>query len=199
VTVSDPGAQGPREATIFVVSGTQGAGKSTVSDLLARRFERGAHVSADALQKMIVSGRRWPEGAAMSDEAERQLRLRLHNACLLARSFVAAGITAVVDDIIIGTRMDDLLDELAGESLVFVMLTPRLEVVRERERGRGTSHWEQWETLLDDELRNGTRRLGLWLDSSDQTPEQTVDEILARAWTEGLVTAPPREEGGFRW
>jgi hypothetical protein len=111
---------------------------------------------------------------------------------------VARGITAVVDDIVIGTRMDDLLDELAGESFVFVMLMPRLEVVRERERGRGTSLWEQWETLLDDELRNGTQRLGLWLDSSDQTPEQTVDEILARAWTEGLVQAPARQPGRER-
>ena len=179
------------EATLFVISGTQGAGKSTVAHLLAQRFERGAWISADALHKMIVSGGRWPEGAAMSADAERQLRLRLTNACLLGRSFVAAGITAVVDDIVIGSRLDDLLDELAGERFAFVMLTPRLDVVRERERGRGTALWEQWE-WLDDEIRTRTRRLGLWLDTSDQTPEQTVDEILARAWIEGLVEAPPR-------
>jgi predicted kinase len=182
-----------RGPTVFIVSGTQGAGKSTVADLLARRFERGAHVSADVLQKLIVSGRRWPEGATMSDEAERQLWLRLHNACLLARSFVAQGITAVIDDIITGARLDQLLDELAGEPFVFVMLTPRLEVVRERERGRGTALWEQWETILDADIRTGTQRIGLWLYSSDQTPDQTVDEILARAWTEGLVQAPDRQ------
>lgn len=182
--------------TLFVVSGTQGAGKSTVAQALARRFERGAWVSADALQRMIVSGGRWPEGEAMSGDAERQLRLRLQHACLLGRSFVAAGITAVIDDIVIGTRVDDLLEILAGERFVFVMLTPRLDVVRERERGRGTALWEQWE-WLDDEIRSRTQRLGLWLDSSDQTPEQTVDEILARAWTEGLVTAPFRPKGEY--
>jgi predicted kinase len=182
--------------TLFVVSGTQGAGKSTVARLLAERFERGAWVSADALQRMIVAGGRWPEGAAMSGEAERQLWLRLHHACLLGRSFVAAGITAVVDDLVIGTRLDQLLDLLAGEPFVFVMLTPRLEVIRERERERGTALWQQW-AFLDDEIRQRTRRLGLWLDSSDQTPAQTVDAILARAWTEGLVTAPPRPAGGL--
>ncbi len=66
-----------REPTILVISGTQGAGKSTVARLLAARFERGAWVSADALQRMIVAGGRWPEDRTMSPEAERQLRLRL--------------------------------------------------------------------------------------------------------------------------
>jgi predicted kinase len=185
------------EPTLFVVSGTQGAGKSTVAQLLARRFERGAWVSADALQKMIVSGRVWPEGVAMSGAAERQLWLRLKHACLLGRSFVDAGISAVVDDIVVGSRLDELLEHLAGERFVFVMLTPRLEVVRERERERGTALWEQWE-WLDDEIRTKTRRIGLWLDNSDQTPDETVNQILARGWTEGLVEAPPRRSGGVR-
>jgi hypothetical protein len=30
-------------------------------------------------------------------------------------------------------------------------------------------------------------RIGLWLDTRDQTPEDTVDGILAGAWTEGGV------------
>jgi hypothetical protein len=33
---------------------------------------------------------------------------------------------------------------------------------------------------LDRALREETPRLGLWLDNSDQTPTETVDEILAR-------------------
>ena len=32
-----------------------------------------------------------------------------------------------------------------------------------------------------------TPRIGLWLDTSEQTPAQTVDEILGRAWTEGRI------------
>ena len=188
----------PNGPTLFVVSGTQGAGKSTVAQLLARRFDPGAWISADALQKMIVSGGVWPAADAYSGTAERQLWLRLKNACLLGQSFVANGISAVIDDIVIGSRLDELLLHLAGEQFVFVMLTPRLDVVRERERGRGTALWEQWE-WLDDELRTKTRRIGLWLDSSDQTPDETVDEIVARAWTDGLVEAPPRPTGGFRW
>jgi predicted kinase len=177
--------------TLFVVSGVQGAGKSTVSRLLAGRLGRGACVSADLLQRMIVAGGQWPEGPDLPPETARQLRLRLHHACLLGLSFVDAGFHAVVDDIVIGERLDHLLEELAGRRFVFVMLTPRREVVRERERGRGTQLWPEWE-WLNDVVERQTRRIGLWLDTSDQTPEQTVDAILARAWTEGIVEAQPR-------
>ena len=112
---------------IIVISGMQGAGKSTVAEALARRFERGVHVSADVLQKMIVSGALWPEDREMSDEAARQLRLRLRNMCLLGRSFAEAGFTAVLDDIILGERASTCARRWATRRTRFVMLTPSLE------------------------------------------------------------------------
>jgi chloramphenicol 3-O-phosphotransferase len=175
-----------RDAPLFVISGMQGAGKTTVARLLACRFERGVHVPADALQKMIVSGSRWPESREMSDDAASQLRLRLHNMCLLGASFQDAGFAAVLDDIIIGSRVDGLLEELQGRPFHFVMLTPKLETVRAREAGRGTSLHKAW-GWMDDEVRSRTRRIGLWFDSSDQTAEETANEILARYREEGLV------------
>jgi predicted kinase len=177
-------------ATVVVISGIQGAGKSTVADLLARRLPRAARVSADDLQQMIVSGGRWPERRVPSEEATRQLRLRLRHAVLLARSFAGAGFTAIVDDIVIGQRVEHLLEEMAGERFIFVMLTPRLEVVQARERGRGTHLYLEW-GWMDGEVRHATRRLGLWLDSSHQTAEETAEELLRRAWAEGWVEAPP--------
>jgi len=68
-------------ATLVVVSGTQGAGKTAVARMLAADCERGAWISADALQQMIVAGGRWPESPVPSDGALAQLRLRLKYAC----------------------------------------------------------------------------------------------------------------------
>ena len=47
---------------------------------------------------------------------------------------------------------------------------------------------DEWTiTQLDRGLREETPRLGLWLDTSDQTPEETVTEILNRAWQEAQI------------
>jgi hypothetical protein len=42
--------------------------------------------------------------------------------------------------------------------------------------------------LLDHGLRNETPHIGLWLDTTVQTPDEMVAEILDRAWTEARVS-----------
>lgn len=186
-------------ASIYAITGTQGAGKTTVAAILARRFDRGVHISADTLQKMIVSGRVWPEASVVTretpevtGEAGVQLRLRLRNACILARSFYEHGFTAVIDDIIFGDRFAELLDEVGDLPLHVVMLVPDIESVRAHERERGTNLWPEWEWLTES-IASSQPRLGLWLDNSAQTPEQTVDEIIRRS-DEARVRPPVTSE-----
>lgn len=150
-------------------------------------------MSADTLQKMIVAGAEWPVASQTTintpdfgGEAVRQLRLRMHNMCLLARSFFEAGFTVVLDDIVVGGRIDDLRSDLAGMDFMFVMLTPNIAIVRDRERQRGTALWREWEWLTE-EVLDAAPGIGLWLDTSDQSAEETVDEIMRRAWDEALV------------
>jgi hypothetical protein len=133
---------------------------------------------------MIVAGRVFPEEpGVMPPEAERQLRLRLRNACLLARSFYEAGFSVVIDEIIIGERYDHLKEDLAGLPFELVVLTPRPGVVvkeRDASRGKRVVLGEDWATYLDRELRATMTGIGIWIDNSDQMPEQTVDEIIIR-------------------
>jgi len=68
-----------------------------------------------------------------------------------------------------------------------VLLTPRLDVVRERNHERPNKDvFEAWRHL-DGVAREETPRVGLWLDSSDQNVEESAAEILRRAWHEGVV------------
>lgn len=141
---------------------------------------RGAHVEADRLQELIVSGDAWPDGGEeVTDEADYQLRLRLRNACLLARSFFEHGFGAIVDDIVTGRRVDHAIEDLAGVPFGFVMLLPDFEHVRARWRAMGSPFVDSW-GWIDGEIRTGTRRIGLWLDTTNRTPEETVDMILDR-------------------
>jgi hypothetical protein len=59
------------------------------------------------------------------------------------------------------------------------VLAPSVEEVTRREAGRtktgyGTFTPADFDTLL----RTTTPRIGLWIDSTAQTPDETVDEIL---------------------
>ena len=174
------------EPAVIIVSGIPGAGKTTVSRLVAQRFERGVHIESDRLQQMIASGGLWPDGEPR-DEAMRQLRLRGKNCCLLADSFFEAGFTVVIDDVVIGTRLGEFRGDLRSRPIYFVLLTPDPTVVSARDAGRDEKHvFDKW-GHLDAVMRAETERVGLWLDTSEMDAGATVDAIMARAWDEGRL------------
>lgn len=167
-----------RGAPVIVVSGLPGVGKSMTARVLARRFERAAHVEADRLQQLIVSGAVWPDADGIGAEARRQLDLRLRNACLLARSFADAGFAVIVDDIVIGEAVEELPSLLGGDcDFRFVMLVPDFTHVKQRWIDMGSPFAQGWD-WIDDAIRNDTTRIGLWLDNTSLDVDQTVDAIV---------------------
>ena len=182
--------------TVIVVTGIQAAGKSTVAQALAERMDRSVHVRGDLFRRMIVNGRADMGPADPPAEAVRQLELRYALAAHAADSYAAAGFTVVLQDILIGGHLADMVAQIRSRPLYVVVLAPTADVVQAREDARKLARGkvaykpgDQGPAELDAAFRRQTARIGLWLDTSGQSVTETVDEILARLWAEGEVPA----------
>jgi chloramphenicol 3-O-phosphotransferase len=168
---------------VVLITGISASGKSTVAQLLAERFARGVHVRGDQFRAMVASGREEMREHP-TDEAWRQLRLRYTLGALITDRYFDAGFSVVVQDVVLGPALADYVDAVASRPLYVVALCPRAEVVEEREARRAKRAYGAGmlsARALDASLREETPRLGLWLDTSDQTPAETVDAIVSRA------------------
>jgi hypothetical protein len=170
---------------VWLVVGIQAAGKSTVADLLARQFERGIHVRGGQFYRWAVSGWVHPWDADQN-EARRLLDLRYRLSALTAAEYCQVGFTTVVQDNIFGEDVRTWLKAVPAQPRHLVVLRPNLAAVLERDRARerqvGKVAYRSGETDASqlDALLASTPRIGLWLDTSTQTPIETVQTILER-------------------
>ena len=183
---------------VVLLTGIPAAGKSTVAQALAERLPRSAHVRGDVFRRMITGGRA-DMTPSPSAEALRQLRLRYALAASTADAYAAAGFTAILQDVMLGQELAHVAGLIRTRPLRVVVLAPSPQTVAHRDRGRHKTGYAEYPVeALDAGLREHTPRLGLWLDTSAQTPPETVGEILARA-QEALVPGedqPPSRDGG---
>jgi chloramphenicol 3-O-phosphotransferase len=106
--------------------------------------------------------------------------LRRRNLCLVADSFAESGFVPVIDDVVVRPATLELyVSRLRTRPLRLVQLVPRLEVLERRDAGRDEQVFSLWRHL-NEELHERMPRVGLWLDASDMTAEETVDAVLNR-------------------
>ena len=176
---------------IFLITGVMASGKSTVAQLLAEKFARGVHVRGDAFRRMIVRGREelLPDSADDS-EAARQLRLRYRIAAQAADAYFDAGFNVVLQDVIVGPMLAEAVSLIRNRPLYVVVLAPSREAVADREAARPKKGYGLW-TIdeLDRRLREETPKIGMWLDSSALTAEESAEWIWQKAWHEAVVDA----------
>jgi chloramphenicol 3-O-phosphotransferase len=164
---------------VIVITGAMASGKSTVAQLLAERFDRSVHVRGDIFRRFVVRGRAEPS-MAMSDEARSQLLLRYRLAAMTADAYVDAGFVAVWQDVIVGPFLSDAIAMVQSRPVHVVVLDPAPAVITKREEDRDKVGYDNgWDVAhFVETMRATTPRIGLWLDNSAMTPDETTQVVL---------------------
>jgi predicted kinase len=163
---------------MYVVTGPMAAGKTTVANLLARRFERGVHLEGDLFRRAIKTGRADMTPNA-SQEALAQLRLRYQLSAASADAYARQGFTVVLEDVVAGPMLAEYRTMIQTRPCHVIVLLPSLEEIRLRADARaatGYDHFsiDQMYKLFAEE----TPPVGVWLDTTGMMTEDTVDAIL---------------------
>lgn len=155
---------------IIFVNGTINAGKSTVAKMLAERLGKTALVEIDKLREFVE----WMP-------IKEAVPISLENAVSVVGNFAKRGIDCVVPYPLSEENYLYLVDKLRdyGKDLVVVTLVPGKEVVLQNRGGRELNSWEK-ERVEYHYGKMGIVKFGYGkvVDNSDQTPEETVDEVF---------------------
>ncbi len=163
-----------------LITGIMASGKSTIAQRIAEKLPKSVHLRGDLFRRMIVNGRVDMEPSS-SSEAMSQLRLRYELAAQTADAYCTAGFSVVYQDVIIGGILQDVVAMHRKWPLYVVVLCPSPAIAVERDAHRHKQVYHSWTPdELDRALRQDTPKLGLWLDTSTMTVEETVESIFAQ-------------------
>ncbi len=162
---------------VCLITGPAGAGKSSVSNALAKRFKRSAVIEVDTLQDMIKGGRvrPWP----YIDEVALQLSLSAKNACDMANNLLEKDFDVFIADAVGKTQFEQYSNFFKNRNFKVFLLLPSLEVLLARFDNR-EDNAELRERTIELHKRFSEKQDQLnWqiINSSDQSLEETVEQI----------------------
>ena len=162
-----------------IVTGMPGAGKTTITSLLAHLMPRAAQVGGDAVNAMIGSGFVWFMGKP-TEEALRQDELCNRNMCCLANNFIDFGFTVSDGHGPRGSLRAGLLHR-ADVTASSPARRPRSGNRSCKYRNAGRDPEDRFEFDGYERLQADMKRefggIGWWLDTSAMTADQTAERL----------------------
>ena len=148
---------------VYVITGPDAADRAAVARMLASQFERSVLLDGGFFQRCIVSGEEEPPIDHSTEESVR-LPLRHRLAAAAADTYVEAGFTVVVEDLVDPSLLGEFRTRILSRPCHVIVLLPSLDPPLRRE--------------VDQVFPETAVRVGIWLDPTGQAPEQTVQVIL---------------------
>jgi hypothetical protein len=170
-------------AAIWLITGAPGAGKTTVSVALCRRFPLAVHVPVDDIRDWVRSGFSSP--IEWTAETDRQFALARRGAARVASDYAEAGFVAVLDDVVRESHLGQYTDYLGTAPIRKVLLNPSLETVLARNIGPGRKPFDA--SVLEAACRglhpllaaeNTAKQGWVVVDSTTLDVDQTVDALV---------------------
>jgi len=174
---------------MLIVTGPPGAGKTTVSSLLAARFERSVVLRGDDFFHFIHRG----YVAPWQPDSQHQNEVVIDATAAAAAQYCAGGYVVVVDAIVGPWFLDRWCAQVPEAVAVhYVILQPNKEVAARRasgRRGRDDLVDPVPVALMHDAFASRGGRHANVVDSSSHTPEETASVVAAQA-DAGLLLLP---------
>ena len=168
-----------KQPFVCLIMGAAGAGKSTSSLLLAKKYKKCAVIEADEIRHLIISGRIDP----FKKEGYQGLVLSTINSAALAQNFIKNDFNVIIDDFI-GAKKRYQIYKRAFKNLRFktIILLPDLATATKRDSMRTGSAkiGPKKVKLLYDKLTKRTSEEKDWvvIDNSKYDPQQTANKIF---------------------
>lgn len=161
--------------TIYIVTGPPGAGKSTLCDELAKRFDRGFHLHCDDIYNMVKGGYKAPW-----DDTDDALKNLMFNAShKLIETYSASGFHITVDYVFSLSQLQSFISKLS-EPLVLTVLLPSLNANLERDKNRKWTIGNDLVSQYHQEFSEIKVFHRFVIDTSSIEPKELADTILRR-------------------
>lgn len=156
---------------IIFINGSINSGKSTISKLLQERLSKTAIVEIDSLRSFID----WMP-------LEEAIPINLRNAVSVIMNFVQEELNVIIPYPLSQENYEYFSKELKSldQEIIFITLSPKLEKALENRGNRQLDSWEKQRIKHHYDIGIHQPKFGIIIDNSDQSPEQTVEEIMQK-------------------